>query len=208
MTTSARQAKLTFFRIPNNQINVDLRVLLSKTYLHILHHHRNLTVLAVIHFFRAGNSLIWYPSESLVFFQKWANEQFAQKNERFTHRSFLVSEMSDSLTSLISSEQSERIAHGRSFLVSEMSDSFTSLISSERPEWIAHGCSFPLSNLSDSLTVAHLSWAIWVNPSQLLIWFERNEQMREWANERIPSPVIFWITNRAFLLATHFLNSQ
>ena len=43
-------------------------------------------------------------------------------------RSFLVSEMSDSLTSLISSERPERIAHGRSFLVSEMSDLLTLLI--------------------------------------------------------------------------------
>ena len=42
--------------------------------------------------------------------------------------------------------------------------------------------------------VAHLSWAIWANRSQSLIWFERNEQMSKWANERwaneqIPSPV-------------------
>ena len=27
----------------------------------------------------------------------------------------------------------------------------------------------------------HLSWAIWANRSQSLIWFERNEQMSEWA---------------------------
>ena len=45
----------------------------------------------------------------------------------------------------------------RSFFVSEMSNLLTSLISSKRPERIAHGHSFPLSNLSDSLTVAHLS---------------------------------------------------
>ena len=45
----------------------------------------------------------------------------------------------------------------RSFLVSEMCDLLTSLISSERPEQIAHGCSFPQSDLSDSVTVAHLS---------------------------------------------------
>ena len=46
--------------------------------------------------------------------------------------------MSDSLTSLISSEQPERIAHGRSFLVSEMSDSLTSLIWFERNERFTH----------------------------------------------------------------------
>ena len=40
--------------------------------------------------------------------------------------------------------------------------------------------------MSNSLRVAHLSWAIWANRSQLLIWFERmsDEQMSEWANER------------------------
>ena len=66
-----------------------------------------------------------------------------------------------------------------------MSDLLTSFISSERPEQIAHGRSFPLRDLSDSLTVAHLSWAIWANRSQSLIWFERNEQMSKWANERM-----------------------
>ena len=64
-----------------------------------------------------------------------------------------------------------------------MSDSLRSFISSERPERIAHDRSFPLSDLSDSVTVAHLSWAIWAIHSQLLIWFERNEEMSEWANE-------------------------
>ena len=63
---------------------------------------------------------------------------FLSKNERMSNllkkmsdsliRSFLLSEMSDSLTSLISSEQPEHIAHGRSFFVSEMSDLLTSLI--------------------------------------------------------------------------------
>ena len=64
--------------------------------------------------------------------------RFLSKNERMSDslkkmsdsliRSFLVSEMSDSLTLLISSERFEQIAHGHSFLVSEMSDSLTSLI--------------------------------------------------------------------------------
>ena len=35
---------------------------------------------------------------------------------------------------------------------------------------------------SESLTVAHLSWVIWGNRSQSLIWSER------WANEQIPNP--------------------
>ena len=56
------------------------------------------------------------------FYQKWANECFAQKNERFIH-------------SLIFSK---RIAHGRSFLVSEMSDLLTSLIWFEQNEQFTH----------------------------------------------------------------------
>ena len=56
-------------------------------------------------------------------------------------RSFLVSDMSDSLTSLISSEQPEQTAHGRSFLASEMSVSLTLLTKKEEMsenEWFAH----------------------------------------------------------------------
>ena len=68
------------------------------------------------------------------FVQKWANEQFPQKNERFTH--LLI----------------------YSFLVSDLSDS---LIFGERPERFAHDCSFPLSDLSKSLMVAHFWWVIW-----------------------------------------------
>ena len=58
------------------------------------------------------------------------------------------------------------------------SDSF---ICHEQPEWFAHGRSFNMSDLSDSLTVAHLSWEIWSNWSQSLIWFEQSEQMSKWA---------------------------
>ena len=80
-----------------------------------------------------------------------------------------------------------------------------SLIYHERPEQIAHSHSFVMSDRNDSLSVAHLSWAIWGNHSQLLIWFEWSEQMsneqmsneqmsneqmsnEQWANERIPNP--------------------
>ena len=65
--------------------------------------------------------------------------------------------------------------------------SFVQLIYHKQPERIAHIRSFVMSVLSDSLIVAHLSWAIWSDPSHLLIcleWFER------WANERIPNPEI------------------
>ena len=83
-----------------------------------------------------------------------------------------------------------------------------SLICLERPERFAHGRSFPLSDLSDSLTVAHFSWAIWANRSQSLIWFEQNEQMSKWANERwatsqpLPADTVLAICNNA--LETHF----
>ena len=56
-----------------------------------------------------------------------------------------------------------------------------SLICPERPEGNAHICSFVMSDLSDSLTVAHLSWATWANPSHLLICPEQFEHMSEWA---------------------------
>ena len=55
-----------------------------------------------------------FLSESLVFAKKLANERFAQK-KRFAH-------------SLIFGEQPERFAHSRSFLVSDLSDLLTSLI--------------------------------------------------------------------------------
>ena len=87
---------------------------------------------------RAGNSLIWFPSESLVFVQKWANEQFSQKNEWFTH-SLMFGEQNEWFAILlISSEGPEQITHGRSFLVSEMSNSLTSLIWFEQNEQFTH----------------------------------------------------------------------
>ena len=84
-----------------------------------------------------------------IFVQFWQGWEFAHliserisrflsKNERMSNslrkmsdsliRSFLVSEMSNSLTLLISSERPDRLAHGRSFLVSEMSDLLALLI--------------------------------------------------------------------------------
>ncbi len=66
------------------------------------------------------------------FAQKWVNERFAQKNERFTHLPFLVSEMSDSLT----------IAH---FLWAPWANCSWSLIFGEQPERFAH--------------IAHFWWA-------------------------------------------------
>ena len=59
------------------------------------------------------------------------NEQMSDSLKKVSDsliHSILVSKMSNSLTLLISSERFEGIAHGRSFLVSEMSDLLTSLI--------------------------------------------------------------------------------
>ena len=139
------------------------------------------------HAHRAGNLLIWFPSELLIFCPKMS--KWAICSKKWAICSFLVSEMSDLLTWLISSERPEQIAHGHSFLVSEMSNSLTSLISSERPERIAHGCSFLVSDLSDLLTslffgeqpeqfahIAHFWWATWAIRSHPSL------KMREWAN--------------------------
>ena len=52
----------------------------------------------------------------------------------------------------------------------------------ERLEQFAHSRSFGMSDLSNLLTVAHLSWAIWANRSQSLIWSEQSELMSEWVN--------------------------
>ena len=69
-------------------------------------------------------SLVFWANHSF-FAQKWANEQFAQKNEQFAH-------------SLIFGEQLEQFAHGLSFLVNNLSKSLMvahlSLIFGERPE--------------------------------------------------------------------------
>ena len=53
-------------------------------------------------------------SERIAHFllKKWANEQFAKKNEQFAH-------------SLIFGERPERFTHGRSFDLSDLSESLT-----------------------------------------------------------------------------------
>ena len=126
--------------------------------------------------------------------------------------------------SLILGERPEQIAHGCSFLVSDLSNLLTSLIFLNTKSYIKHSkkldfrffyqkClsellirSFIMSDLSESLTVAHLSWAtwaicsrllicleqpehsltvahfpwaIWANRSQSFMWFEWNEQMND-----------------------------
>ena len=135
---------------------------------------------------RAGNLLIGFPSESLVFCEKLAHERFAQKNEWFAH-------------SLIFGERPERFAHIAHFRWATWAIRYTSitkkegirsffkekkvrsrsLICHEQPKQIAHGRSFVLIDLSDSLTIAHLSWAIWANRSQSLIWFDKTNKKYE-----------------------------
>ena len=102
------------------------------TTLTFCHHHKtNCT---------AGNSLIGFLIESLGFFLR-KNERMSDSLKKMSDlliRSFLVSEMSNLLTLLISSEQPEQIAHGRSFFVSNLRDLLTSLIFGERLERFAH----------------------------------------------------------------------
>ena len=89
----------------------------------------------------------------------WVNRAwsliFSERPERFAHsRSFVMSNLSDSLTSLF-------IKEGMSELLIFASERSTwvncswSLFCHERPERFAHSCSFVLSELSKLLTVAH-----------------------------------------------------
>ena len=75
---------------------------------------------------RAGNSLIGFPSESLVFCPKmseWAIRSKKLAIHSFAH--FWLAIWAICSQSLISSERPAQIAHGRSFLVSNLSDSLT-----------------------------------------------------------------------------------
>ena len=124
-----------------------------------------------------------------------------------SHRSFLVSDLSDLLTSLIKKrewanrsffkKQKPYIKHTKNIL--KFFEQITHLlIYHERPERITHSRSFVMSNLSDSLTVALLIWATWAIPSQSLTCLERSERIahsrsfdlrnEQMSNERIPSP--------------------
>ena len=116
---------------------------------------------------RAGNSLIGFLSESLVFCEKMS--QWATRSKKRALRSFLVS-------------NHERITHfwwatwairsQRSFLVSDLSDSLI------KKEGMSESliCSFIMSDLSTSFTVCHLSWAPWAMRSRSLICLERPER--------------------------------
>ena len=68
---------------------------------------------------RAGNSLIGFLNELLFFAKK-------------------ISEWAIRSRSLISSERPKQMAHGCSFLVSDLSDTLTLLIFGEQPEQFAY----------------------------------------------------------------------
>ena len=138
-------------------------------------------------FYRVGNSLIVFLSESLVFCKKMSEWAICKKNKQFTH-------------SLSFGERPEQNAHGHSFLGSDLSELhmvarffknrykkrtkkyyFSQIfwskslffVSKRVNEWFAQikrviG-SFIISNLSKSLTVAHLTWVTWAIHSQSLI---------------------------------------
>ena len=114
---------------------------------------------------------------------------FGEVRERFAHgRSFLVSDLSESLILFSLKKRIQNIQKTKILATKKNLWIANWLIYHERPERFAHSHSFDMSDLSNSLTVAHLSWAIWANRSQSLIWFEQNERMRkmsEWANEQM-----------------------
>ena len=112
---------------------------------------------------RAGNSLIWFPSESLVFCPKmseWAIH--SKKCLIHSFALFLWATWAIRSWSLISSERCEQIAHGRSFFVSDLSDSLTWLRGNER-SWANHSGRSPKKRK-------------WANRSVMLICLERPER--------------------------------
>ena len=80
-------------------------------------------------------SLIFWGNR-WVFAKKWANQWFPLKNEWFAHFWWVTWAICS--WSLIFGKRCEWIAHGHSFLVSNLSDLLTSLTFGEGPEWFAH----------------------------------------------------------------------
>ena len=173
----------------------------------------------------AGKLLIWFMSKLLVFCQKmskwairskkWVIHSFAHfwwaKCAILSHRSFPLSDLSESLMIAHFWWAKWVICSHCSFDLREMSDSrFTHIAHQKRgneQKWAIRSLiqnflskslihSFPLSNLSKLLMVAHLSWATWVIRSRSLICLERYEriahshsfdlsEMSQWSNERM-----------------------
>ena len=110
----------------------------------------------------------------------WANRSwsliFGERNERFAHMAHLIWAKW--------AIHSHRSPKKRKW--AKMSDSlifpinfFLSYIKHTKNKTLDFFSQIVLSDLSDSLMVAHLSWVIWANHTQSLIWFERNERMSD-----------------------------
>ena len=148
---------------------------------------------------RAGNSLIGFPCELLVFCEKLSEWVICSK--KWAICSFLVSNLSDSLmvahfwwvTQAICSPKKREWAN-RSFL--KFKKTYIEPRKNMMLDFFSHNFE----------QIAHLSWATWGIRSRSLICLERSERiahsrsfdlskMSEWANERwandrIPSPGI------------------
>ena len=88
-----------------------------------------------------------------------------------SHSSFLVSNLSDLLTSLLK----KREGANRSFF--KIKKPIWNILKNKiltKSFWA--NCSFIMSDLSESLTVAHLSWAPWAICSRSLFWYEQPER--------------------------------
>ena len=82
-----------------------------------------------------------------------------------SHRSFLLSDLSNSLTLLTKRKGNKLFAH---FFNNFYFKSYIKHIKNKILDFLSQNllsesliCSFPLSDLRESLTVAHLSWATW-----------------------------------------------
>ena len=155
----------------------------------------------------ANRSLFEGITDLLIFSQKpsnslrnqWEHSQpcnsliFGERPERITHdHSFLVSNLSNLLTSLIKKEEiSKSLAFFRKPTKNVPKKHFSQILLSkslvfceQKSKWAI--CSEKKSNLlirsiimsdlSKLLTVAHLSWANWGIHSQLLFWHQRPER--------------------------------
>ena len=111
----------------------DPAVVLNSSHLYTRFDHYLYTVLYRRGTGRAGNLLICFLSELLVFSQKVS--EWAIRSKKWAIRSFAHFwwvAWAIRLRLLIFGEQTEQIAHGCSFLVSDLSDSLTSLRGNEQ----------------------------------------------------------------------------
>ena len=159
--------------------------------------------MSTLHIFQQSYKQGWefahlFSERIACFLLKMSEGAIHSKNERFTHL-LIFGERPERFTHIAHQKKgNERFAHFfNNFFLSyikhtnnKILDFFSqiflseSLICLERPERFAHCCSFSLSDQSDSLTVTHLSWVIWANHSQSLIWLS---EMSKWAMSKFPA---------------------